>query len=115
MAVHEEKCFFDFLNQKDILHFGFVCLERGYCFLAKPVWGKHIMAVLKPLRVQLTTAQAETGSLLISAASLGIYFSLDEGKLWSHTPGQVPVFVPFKSKLSSKTMEKYSFPDSWRS
>lgn len=103
------------LNQKDILHFAFLCLERGYYFLAKPVWGKYIMAVLKPLRVQLTTAPAETGSLLISAASLRIYFSLDEGKVWPHTPGQVSVFVPFKSKLSSKTMEKYSFPDSWRS
>lgn len=98
------------LNQKDILHFSFVCLERGYLFLAKPVWGKHMMAVLKHLCVQ-----AEPGSLLISAASLGIYFSLDESKVWSQTPHQVLVFVPCKSKLFSKIMATHSFPESWGS
>lgn len=99
------------LNQKDILHFSFVSGKRN--FLANPVWGKYIMAVLKHLCVQLPAAQAET--LLISAADLGIYFSLDEGKVWSQTPDQVPVFVPCKSKLFSKIMARYSFPGSWRS
>lgn len=73
------------------------------------------MAVLKHLCVQLTSAQAETGSLLISASSLRIYFSLDEGKVWTKTPDQVSVFVLSKSKLFSKIMAKHSFPDSWGS
>lgn len=69
-----------------------------------------MMAVLKHL-----CAQAEPGSLLISAASLGIYFSLDESKVWSQTPDQVLVFVPCKSKLFSKIMATHSFPESWGS
>lgn len=116
MAVYEEKCFCVLtFESKGLFCTSALCLERGCIFLANPVGGKHIMAVLKHLCVQLTTAQAETGSLLISAAALGIYFSLDEGKVWSQTPDQVPEFVPCKSKLFSKIMARYSFPDSWRS
>lgn len=72
------------------------------------------MAVLKHLCVQLTTAQAETGSADFSSCPRDL-FSLDEGKVWSQTPDRVPEFVPCKSKLFSKIIAKYSFFDSWRS
>lgn len=116
MAVYEEKCFC-VLSSESKGHFALQLCMSGerILLLAKPVWGKNMMAVQKHLCVQLTTAQAETGSLLISAASPRIYFTLDEGKVWSQSPDQVSVFVPCKSKLFSKIMVKYSFPDSWRS
>lgn len=40
------------MNKKNILDFSFVHLESRYYFVAKPVWGKHVMSVLKPLHVQ---------------------------------------------------------------
>lgn len=92
-----------------------LCLERGNNFLANLVWGKaHNGSAETPL----CPADHCPGWDWFSAdfsSHPGIYFSLDEEKVWSQSPDQVPVFVPCKSKLFSKTMAKYSFPDSWRS
>lgn len=75
----------------------------------------HNSSPKTPLSPVLTTAEAETGSPLILAAFLWIYFSLDESRAWSQTSDQGSVFVPSESKLfSSKIMEKYSFRDSER-
>lgn len=98
IAVYEEKCFC-VLTFESKGHFALqLCVWKEEFSRKSSVGEEHNGSAQTPL-CPADTAQAEVGSLLFSAAALGIYFSLDEGKVWSQTPGQVPVFVPCKSKL----------------